>query len=137
RHEQEPAGRRGQALAPMRVELEQRVEVEELDAGAAEDLRARDAREHPRGSAAGAPVAIADGILEQPPVAVEEPVVHTPAVDAEAPHGPPARARALPRRAQACFDLAEDPCRVPAEVAGRFARGVLEAPDLVEEELPG
>ena len=135
RHEQEPASGGGQALAPMRVELEQGVEVEELDAGAAEDLRPRNALEDTGGNPRRAHVAIADGVLDQPPVVVEESVVHAPAVDAEALHRTPELARARSRRPQARVDLGEDPRRVPAQVARHFARRVLEPPHLVEQKL--
>jgi hypothetical protein len=81
--------RRGQAFASMRFELEDGVEVEELDARAAEDLGARDPLEHLRGDPGGARVAVADGIFDEPPVAVDEPVVHAPAVHAEALHRTP------------------------------------------------
>ena len=45
---QQAARARGQALADVGVELEERVELQELDAGAREDLLARHARAAPR-----------------------------------------------------------------------------------------
>ena len=79
----------------MRVELEQRVERQELDAGHRVDLVGRQALEDRLHDAVGTAVTVVVGVLEQAAVLGDERVIATPGVDANAVEG--CRGQALER----------------------------------------
>ena len=85
RHEQETVchrqrGRTGQFHG---VQLVQRVELHELDAGVIEHLAARHHREQAFRDPVGARIAVMAGRIHQRPVAAQQPEIHTPRVDAD------------------------------------------------------
>jgi hypothetical protein len=119
----------------VRAELVERVQFEELYPRALEQLPARDDAEDISQRAARPRVAVADRVLDQPPFAVNQPVIHRPAVNARAPHRAPQPPRALARLPQPRLDLAEDVRERPAQVPALLARRVLEPPHLFEQQL--
>ena len=137
RDHQQAVGRRRKALLDVSGQLKERVEWQELDAGAGENLLAGHAREDARHDVFRAAVAIRDRIFEQAPVAIDEAVVHAPAVDADAGHLAACGARALGRDAEPRANLAQDGREVPAQVTAHLARGIAESSDLVELEAAG
>ena len=136
-NEQQPAGALGEALPGMGMELEDRIEVEELDAGAGEDLLSGNSIEDPRGNAGGPLVAVADRVLHQAPVRVDQPVVDPPAIDPHALYRPAELPRPLAGPAKPRVDLGEDVGRIPAQVPGRPAGRVVETAGLLEPHLAG
>lgn len=64
-------------------ELVERVEGGVLDAGRPVEVLGRDRGPHLLRDSFGAAVAVVDGVAEEGPVGVEQPVVHRPAVDAQ------------------------------------------------------
>ena len=135
-HEQ-ARGPRGQAFACVREELEERVEGQELDAGAREDLLPRHDPEHLVHGVRRPRVAVADGRLDQGAGGVEQRIVHGPRVHTEA-------ADALARlggggagRLQALGDPVEEEIEVPAQVAVPLGGAVAEAVDLAQLHATG
>ena len=113
-------------------QLEDRVDLDQLDAGGQVQPLPADPADGLLEQAPGARVAVADRVAERPAVAVEQPVVHPPGVD---PDGvDPARGRA--RGGQALLDLRPQAAQVPAETAGVLAGRRREAVDLLEGD-PG
>ena len=134
---EEARGPRGQALARVRVELEHGVEGQELDARArVERLFGHDPQHLFHGARAGG-VAVAHGLLQQPPGRVEEGVVDGPAVDAHALHLVSELAGGGGRGAKAQLHALAEPGPVPPEVAPALPRRVPEAVHLAAEEPSG
>ena len=124
-----PAERPGPGLGH---ELEDRVELDDLDAGGQVQALAADPADGLGDHAGGAGVAVADRVAERLAVAAEQPVVHAPGVH---PDGVD-RARGPAGGGQAGLDLRPDAVQVPAEVAVVGAGRGREAVELGERD-PG
>jgi hypothetical protein len=118
----------------MCVELEERIERQELDARALEDLGARHAGEDLLHDAVGAPVAVGDRVLQEPATGVDEPVVHSPRIDAHRLQMHPVLRGGAPRPPQSLVDAFQQPSEVPAQVAVVEPRCVVEAVHLLEAD---
>ena len=119
------AGERGQ--------LVERVERQELDAGPLVEARLAGPLVDEVGAGRVAGVAVVPRIGDEHAVAVEQPEVDAPRVDADAR----GRLRLAPGGgAQPVEDLAVQPQDVPVEAVGQPDRLVGEAVDLVETQLP-
>ena len=126
------AGRK--ALVHVDAELEERVELQELDARPVEDLLPRHLAQHALHGAVGAVVPVAHRVLEKPAARVEEAVVHGPGVDPDRLDRPAApRRRALPR-GETLLQAVEDRAERPAQPARRRRRRVVEPVDLLESD---
>src|SRR6185369_7559660 len=104
------------ARMDVRVELEERVDRHQLDAGRRVDLGGGDDREDTLEGAGRARVAIGDRLLDQAAGAVEEAVVDAPGVDADRSDArAAARGERLRDLAQRRDDLGEEVARAPAQ----------------------
>ena len=110
------------------VQLIQRVERQELDAGDGVDLVGRDAFEHGLHDAVGALVAIVIRVLQEDALLADERVVAAPGVDADAVD------RRGGRALHPLLDLEPDAQDVPVERAVLADRLVDEAVDLADVE---
>jgi hypothetical protein len=116
------------------VELVDRIEDQELDSGAAEDLGPRDLGEDRLHLVGGALVAVGDGLLEQPPRRVDQSVVDGPRVDAHRFEGRLQLPRGRGRDPNARLDAVEEDAARPPQVAIREGRRVVEPVDFLEKE---
>ena len=126
--------RLGDPAPDVRVQLEQGVEGQDLNARSREQLRARHLCERLLHRVHRC-VAVADGVLDQATLGVHEPVVHAPRVHAHALDRTAERSRPLGRLRQAGHDLVEDTGRVPTQVPIYLPRRVGKPPYLLEQEL--
>ena len=122
------------ALPRLRDELVDRVERQELDARAAEDLRAAEERADLVHDSVGAVVAIADRVLEQLSLAVEEAVVDRPRIDADRLQPAAQLRRRGPPAADAGPDPFEQPREIPSQMTGDPPWGVVETVRLAERQ---
>ena len=88
-NQEQPRGVRGQARARVRAELVERVQFDELNPRALEQLCARDDLKDLFHHTARPRVAIADGLLDQRALAIDQTVIDPPTVNADAPHRAP------------------------------------------------
>jgi len=132
-HEQ-AAGAGGQALPDVDGELEERVELQELDAGPLEDLgaghRAEDALHRPVGPV----VAVAHRVLDEASPGVEQAVVDAPGVDPGRRQRLAPTFRGPPGVGETLLEAVEDAAERPAEAPGVEDRRVVEAVDLLQDE---
>jgi hypothetical protein len=112
------------------VELEERVELHELDAGGSEDLVAGEFGEDFFEVAIGAGVAVVDGVCEELAAVVEEAEVDAPGVDADAVEG--LALELAGGGAEAGLDVLPEGQQVPLEGALKAAVVGGEAVELME-----
>ena len=121
RNQKQPDGPIGNPGLGVRIELEQRVKDQELDAGAFENLFPRYPLEYFADDVQRALVAITDGVFTQVPFGIDQTVIHTPTVDADASDRPSGLPRPFARRAKPRFDFSKDVRHVPTQMP--FASG--------------
>ena len=116
-HEQ-AAGAGGKALPHVDGELEERVELQELDAGPLEDLRAGHRSEDALHRSVGPVVAVAHRVLDEASPGVEQAVIDAPGIDSDRRQRPPPRSRGPLGVGEALLEAVEDAAERPAEAAG-------------------
>src|SRR5262245_11719044 len=119
----------------MSVKLKQRIERQELNPGAEENLFTRNLREDIFHCAPGSLVAITDWQLDKFAFRVDQSVVDAPAIRADALDWPVEFARTSRGLAQSLLDLLEDLRKIPTQMASRCGRWILKTADFFEQEF--
>ena len=132
---QEPVGRpeHGRLALLEGEQLIKRIDFHELQARGREDLGARHGLLGGREHAAGAGIAVADGIGKQRAVAPQKREVDAPRIDA---HRLDRRAVTVGGQPQPPHHLVPEPDEIPDQLAGEQHRPVLEAMNLLQFEEP-
>src|SRR5436190_20996941 len=119
----------------MRAHLKQRVENEKLNSGPAEYFITRHTFEHFFHRVLRPVVAIADGILAERPLSIDQSVVGTPTVDADTGDQPFQLASAFGSFRQSRLDVFPDFRSIPSQMAVRAYGLILEPMHFLQQQL--
>src|SRR5262245_4984092 len=128
-------GSRRNARSRMSEKLKKRVEGEELNARAGENFGAwrslEDLLHHSRRPL----VAIADRVFDQIAVGIDQPIINSPTVYADAHDGPPEPPRSLSRQIHSGLDVREDAMQIPAQMPLASGRRIMKPIRFLEQQF--
>src|SRR5205807_2687914 len=135
RNQQQLPHDHGNSFLCMGVDLKQRIECQKLNAGALENLFARNVREDLLHHSLRSFVPVGNWKFEEFAFSVNQSIINAPAIDSDALNWPSELARSFACSTQANLYFIENPWKVPAKVPGGLAGWIVKSAYFFKQKL--